>query len=165
MLTLMIYLNDHLAAAAGALELARRARRNNRGTPLGEYLGRLVDEVAMDKAALEQVMELLQVRRSRLKQAAAWALEKVGRLKLNGHLLRYSELSRLEELEALALGVDGKVGLWRALRQVTAQQPGLRGVDLDDLIRRGEEQREELESWRLLAAAAAFPPRLQPAGA
>lgn len=33
---LAIYLNDHLAGATAGLELARRARGRNAGTPLGE---------------------------------------------------------------------------------------------------------------------------------
>ena len=35
---LSIYLNDHLAGATIGVELARRIRARNRGTPLGDYL-------------------------------------------------------------------------------------------------------------------------------
>ena len=38
----------------------------------------------------------------------AWSAEKFGRLKLNGQLSGYSPLSRLEELEILALVAEGK---------------------------------------------------------
>ena len=41
----------------------------------------------------------------RLKVAGAWAGEKAGRLKLNGHLTGYSPQSRVIELEGLVVGV------------------------------------------------------------
>ncbi len=54
-------------------------------------------------------MEKLQVKRDHLKVLAGWVAEKLGRLKPNGQLLGYSPLSRLVELEALALGITGKL--------------------------------------------------------
>ena len=51
------------------------------------------------------------------KNAGAWALEKVGRLKLNGELTSYSPLSRVVELEGLAHRDHRQVGpLGRAAR-------------------------------------------------
>ena len=47
---------------------------------------------------------------SKTKEAVAWVGEKIGRLKLNGQLRGYSPLSRVLELEALAVGVSGS---WR----------------------------------------------------
>jgi hypothetical protein len=46
-----IYLNDHLAGAMGGIELARRALRNNRGTPLAADLERLVREIDEDRVS------------------------------------------------------------------------------------------------------------------
>ena len=77
--------------------------------------------------------------------------ERLGRFKLNGELLRYSPLSRLEEIEILMLGVEGKLALWRALRANLDVE-----FDFDDLIRRGAAQRRRLERLRLKAAAQAF---------
>ena len=47
---------------------------------------------------------------------AGWIGEKAGRLKFNGRLFTRSPLSRLEELELLRLGVEGKAAGWRTLR-------------------------------------------------
>jgi hypothetical protein len=59
------------------------------------------------------------------RQLAAWTGEKAGRLKLNGHLFTYSPLSRLEELELLALSVPRKRTLWQTLHLLAQQKPRL----------------------------------------
>src|ERR671930_2157738 len=97
-------------------------------------------------------METLDVGKDRLKVLAGWGAERAGRLKLNGRLLGYSPLSRLEEIEALALGVEGKLALWRALRRTHASDPRLADIDLDELIERARSQRRRLERQRVRAA-------------
>ena len=148
-----IYLNDHRAGATVGVELARRTARANAGTPLGAFLtGSLLPEVTEDRATLERVMETLAIPRSRPKVIAAWAAEKVGRLKLNGELLRYSPLSRLLELEGLAAGIEAKRALWITLGSAIPTEP----FDFDALAERAASQRLRLEEHRLTAVAAAF---------
>src|SRR4051794_23279422 len=106
-----IYLNDHLAGAMAGLELAKRCCSNNEGTRLGDSLQRLIGEIHSDRDDLEQLMEALGVPKDPVKRLAGWATEKLGRLKLNGQLTGYSDLSRLIELEGLCLGVEGKLSL------------------------------------------------------
>ena len=154
---LATYLNDHLAGAMVGVELARRAAANNRSTTLGRALVQLAQDIEEDREALEDVMRRLDVGRDRLKVMASWSAEKLGRLKLNGELLSYSPLSRLEELELLKLGVEGKLALWRVLRHRLADDPRLRGVDLDGLIQRGTSQLRRLERHRLRAAEDVVP--------
>jgi hypothetical protein len=151
---LAIYLSDHLAGATGGVELARRARSSNRGTSLGETLATLAAEIEADRATLEQIMERLEVKRSPSKTAAAWAAEKLGRLKLNGRLTGYSPLSRLLELEMLQIGITGKLELWQALEQT--QSAKLSHFDLTSLIERAKSQRATVEGLRLSAAREAF---------
>jgi hypothetical protein len=151
-----IYLNDHLAGATGGLELSRRLASRNRGTEYSESLERIATEIEEDRVTLEDVMARCGVAANPVKVRAAWAAERVGRLKLNGRLVGYSPLSRLEELEALHLGVTGKHSLWRALKETRGADPRLEGIDLDALIARAEHQRDELESMRLRAATGAF---------
>jgi hypothetical protein len=151
-----IYLNDHLAGSVTGVELAKRAAGNNRDTEFGRTLEGLVAEIEEDRRALEELMDRLEIPRDRLKQGGGWLAEKVGRLKLNGSLLSYSPLSRLVELEALTLGVRGKLALWTVLQRVASVEPELRSVDLAALAGRAESQVEELERMRLEAAALAF---------
>lgn len=148
------YLNDHRTGAIAGRELARRTRGANEGTELGRFLDGLVADIESDLAALEDVMDRVGAPRDRLKQAAAVTAERLGRLKLNGELFRYSPLSRLIELEGLALGVEGKASLWRSLK--AAADPRLEGVDLDVLVTRAEAQRAGLERHRVEAARVAL---------
>jgi hypothetical protein len=151
-----IYLNDHLAGSTGALELARRARSANRGTPFEAALERIATEIEEDRAALIDVMGRLGVTRDPIKEWAGWLAEKGGRLKLNGRLRGYSPLSRVLEIELLALGVEGKGALWRALERVAGEDARLTGVDLAELAARAERQRDLLETERGRAVEVAF---------
>lgn len=153
---LTIYLNDHLAGATAARELARRAAASNRGSDYGRRLDRLAREIDEDRDTLLSIMGALGASIDQLKVLGGWGAEKLGRFKLNGRLLGYSPLSRVIELEALALGVRGKLGLWRALELLGPEHPELQNFDLSHLAGRAERQLDELESSRLDAAADAF---------
>jgi hypothetical protein len=146
---LAIYLNDHLGGATLGLELVRRASREHHGE-LGEFLREFGDQIEQDYRALLDVMAALAVQRSRVKPAVAWAAEKIGRLKPNGHLKHPSPLTPLVELDGIAAGVAGKLKLWQALREVVDDEP-LRGR-LDELASRAERQLADLEPRRLAAA-------------
>jgi hypothetical protein len=104
-----------------------------------------VAEIEADKAELEDIMRRLGVGHDRLKVAAGWAAEKVGRLKLNGSLLSYSPLSRVFELEGLIMGITAKRLGWLALRQLAESDARLDGLQLDRLIGRADRQLEELQ--------------------
>ena len=151
-----IYLNDHLAGATAGVELSRRLHQQNRQTPFGDDLGRIQQEIEEDRETLRTVMKRLGATENPLKTTAAWMAERAGRLKMNGRILGYSPLSRLEELEALRLGVEGKVALWQLLKETRGADPRLEGLDLDALRARGERQSGDLEALRLRAGREAL---------
>ncbi|MGW9673271.1 hypothetical protein ACWGUN_08880 [Streptomyces koyangensis] len=153
---LAIYLNDHLAGAAGGVELLRRAAEAGRDQAASRQLHDLADEVADDRASLMEIMRELDipVRRSRIVLGRLG--EKAGRLKTNGHLLSRSPLSDLLELEAMRLGVEGKTCCWRTLRELADTDPRLDPQRLDRLLRRAETQIARLERLRGQAAVATF---------
>jgi hypothetical protein len=153
---LSTYLNDHLAGSKAATELLGRAISSNEGTGYASFLRELLTDIEQDRDALLDVMRRMDVSEDPLKIGAAWATEKVGRLKLNGQLLGYSPLSRLIELESLSLGVTGKLGLWLALLSAYADDPRLEGVDLAHLATRARDQRQRLEQQRRRAAVEAL---------
>lgn len=134
------------------MAVAKRAARSNRGSQLGRFLEGLVRELEEDEAAIDQVMRALGARRNPLKRPAVLAFERLGRLKLNGQLRGYSDLSRVLELEGQQLLADMKRALWRSLQQSGQSVP----VDLEGLVHRAERQRDELEPHRLAAAQSAF---------
>jgi hypothetical protein len=147
-----IYLNDHLAGATGGVELARRTRASNaKDQAFGEPLTRICREIEEDRETLEAVMDRLETSRDPLKPIGAWAAEKLGRLKPNGRLRGYSPLSRVLELEGLAMGITGKMALWETLRDRRTDAPP--GVDFEQLIQRAEAQRAAVEELHRLATA------------
>ena len=151
---LAIYLTDHHAASVGAVQLARRAAGSNRGTRYGDVLATLAGEIEEDRQSLELIMQRLGIRPDRAKTVVAWSAERLGRFKLNGQLTGYSPLSRLEELEILELGVQGKLLLWQALER--ADEHGIPTAELETLIKRARSQRRRLERQRREAAAEAL---------
>jgi hypothetical protein len=153
---LRIYMNDQLALGVLWREVARRAQRNNRGTDVGDALARVANAIAEDVETFAAIMERLAFRRSRAKPVLAAAAERVGRLKLNGRLVRYSPLSRFAELDFLAMGIDGKKLLWANLRDLAGLGERLPDVDFDRLIERAEQQRAEIEPFRSRAGREAL---------
>jgi hypothetical protein len=142
---LTIYLQDHYGGASFGAELARRARGENEGTDLGEVLARIAREIEEDRTELRAIMARLDVGPDRAKVLGGWAMEKAGRLKLNGRLLGYAPLSPVLELEGLISGVRGKLALWRALRGIAPGEPRLDVAELDRLAARAELQLEALQ--------------------
>ncbi len=151
-----IYLNDHLAGATAGHELVRRMAAAQRERAAGPTLARIAEEIAEDREALLEIMTELDEPVRQYKVAAGWAAEKVGRLKLNGHLTDRSPLSDFLELEGLRLGVEGKLALWRTLRNLADQDSRLQVAQLDDLAARAERQIETLEELRMTTGAEVF---------
>ena len=152
---LATYLNDHMLGATAGHELVRRAARENEGAELGGFLAPLADELHADREALKAIMGELGVKVDRAKVAAGWAAEKVGRLKPNAQLRGYSPLSPLVELEALSIGIQGKLAMWRALAEV-ADDVGLDRARMEELAVRAETQRDDVERHRVHVARAAL---------
>lgn len=153
---LSIYLNDHRAGSVAGVELAKRTLGNNRWTEYEAFLEQLLADIQEDQAALEQIIERSDLPKSPIKPGLAWASEKVGRLKLNGAITGYSSLSRLIELEALRLGIQGKWCLWRSLKEARPEGAAVTDEEVDELIARAEAQLEVVEEHRLKAAASSL---------
>jgi hypothetical protein len=146
-----IYLNDHLGGSTAGIELVRRACTQNEGSELGRFLAELVMHIEADRRTLQRIMDDLGIRRDHTKVAGGWMLEKAGRLKMNGQLRGYSPLSRVVELEGLALGVTGKLAVWKALRLLADVEPALDAAELDRLVDSAKQQQRGLEEHRLAA--------------
>jgi len=80
----------------------------------------------------------------------AGSIKKNGRLKLNGQLRGYSPLSRLLELEGLAMGLSGQLGLWRSMLELGIEQTGF---DFERLATETAAHRSTVEELHRLAAA------------
>ena len=145
---LATYLNDHLLGATVGMELVRRAARENQGSELGAFLTGLAREIEDDRETLLALMAELGVKPDRLKVAAGWTGEKLGRLKPNAQLRGYSPLSPLVELEGLLIGIQGKLAMWQVLAEL-AVELGLDRARLEELTARAERQQADVERHRL----------------
>jgi hypothetical protein len=151
-----IYLNDHMAGAVAGSELARRLAGAEQHEVYGPVATRLAKEIDEDRTDLLRFMTALNVPVRRYKTLFAWAASKAGTLKPNGRLLSRSPLSRVVELEALRLGVEGKAAAWRTLRIRASTDTRLDAGRLDRLIERAATQITDLETLRILAVTEAF---------
>jgi hypothetical protein len=148
------YLNDHLAGSVSALELIAHWAHVQKGKPLGGFFAETEREIKADQDTLYDVMRSLSVHESKVRQAGAWAAEKVGRagLMIAGDEPR--SLGLVLTLEGLIMGIVGKKLLWRAL--AAAKLPQLNGNDFKELERRAEQQIERIEAERIRAVQHAF---------
>ena len=157
------YLNDHLAGATTGLELIDFLISTHAGEPRAHFFEDLRREVEADLQSLRDLIVHLGFEPSAPRQAAAWAMEKLARIKFLLAGPGNGSLGDLEALEALAMGIEGKKALWAALTVFTDAMP-LRTLDLARLQQRAGEQRARLEVLRLEAARATFQPANQSTG-
>lgn len=155
---LAVYLNDHLAGSAAGLRLARRCLERERGTKLGRRLEALVGEIEEDRAVLERVMARVGATPNPLKQAAASGVVLLSILKNRVPVLGSGsgDVSRLEEVELLSLGIEGKRLLWRALGALAKTDRRLKEFEFATLEGRAQAQRDLLERFRLELASTAL---------
>src|SRR6266496_2778724 len=148
------YLNDHLAGSVSALELIGHWTHVHKGEPLGAFFAECEAKINADQDELRDVMRFLGVEESKVRQAGAWAAEKVGRARLMIAGDEPDSLGLVLTLEGLIMGIAGKKLLWRAL--AAANLPKVEAFDFEDLQRRAEQQIERTEAERIQAARRAF---------
>lgn len=153
---LSAYLNDHLAGSAAGVQLAKRCREAHGGSDLGQYLGNLVGEIEEDRRVLERVMTRVGAQSNPVKQAGALGAEFLTRLKhLTPVLGSGSTVARLEEIELLSLGIEGKRLLWGLLNELSSSDDRLREFDFTALGEGARTQRDGLEPFRIALGIAA----------
>lgn len=144
------YLRDHLAGSVAGIEILKDLAATAQNTDEARLLNNLGLQVERDQEQLKNVLDSLDQPESALKKAGAWIAEKVLLLKARG---AGTPFGRLEALEVILLGVQGKLSLWRTLETL----PAMSGwPDLTELEKRAREQLDVLEGLRLATARAAF---------
>ena len=138
------YLNDHRAGATAGTALVRRIWRSNRRTTWAPSIENVAESIEQELVVLDEVRAAAGISGGDLKRAAALLTERASRLKLNGHLLTYSPLSRVLELETLLSAVRGKQSLWVTLHSAAPSHPEWSEFDFVALERHGSEQLETL---------------------
>jgi len=139
-----------------ALELLEDQEKAHAGTAYGRFVSDLRSDIEQDRRELEALMKRLKIAVSSPRKAVAWLTEKATQLKLAVDDPSDGSLRRLEAIEAVAVGIEGKRALWRALAAASEGHPGLDGMDYARLEQRALEQRNRAETVRLEAARAAL---------
>jgi hypothetical protein len=147
-----VYLNDHLGGAMLGTDLAEQIGERSEGTPLGDLMAEVAPEVEEDRQTLIDLMEQLEVSKNPAKQASAWLAEKVSRLKFGRASSGKPDFGLFMAVETMTLGVEGKLSLWKGLKQIAADHPPLAAANLDELIARAQSQHDRLEEQRISLA-------------
>ncbi|MCU1531738.1 MAG: hypothetical protein JWO49_1309 [Arthrobacter sp.] len=136
-----IYLSDHLAGSTAGLGRIERMAKDYSDTPVSSELDHLCGAIRRERELLKKLMDDLGVPQRPHRQAAAWLVERAGRLKLNGRIVRRSPMTMVLEAELMRSAVMGKLGLWQVLEEL-APDLGLDPVPLAALARDGHAQVE-----------------------
>lgn len=148
------YLNDHLAGSVAALELIAHCAQLYKGKRLGAFFTKLETQIGADQDVLRDLITHLGIEESKLRQAGAWAGEKLSRalLALAGN--EPHGLGLLLTLEGLIMGIIGKSLLWRALS--AANLPKLEMFDFHNLVGRAADQMRRAQAEHVRSARRAL---------
>ena len=141
---LALYLRDHHALLVAMGELAGRMSAAGRPGEQRAFAGELGRAATADRAAVEELLSRLDSAPSRVRHAGAWTFEKLGRLKLNGRVLRPSPLSSVTELEGCGFLLESTRALWSGLAHLA-----IGPTDAADRARRTDRLVEVAERLRL----------------
>jgi hypothetical protein len=153
--SLATYLQDHLAGSVQAIELLEMIRDRNSGKPLAQFATDLLVEIKEDREALLGVARRVGSGASSMKEMAAWAGEKLARLKMPQGKTAFGVFEALEYLE---VGIHGKWAMWRVLAALAQTDTRLQGTDFDRLAGRAENQHARIDEVRLGLAHDALRP-------
>jgi hypothetical protein len=153
---LITYLSDHAGGAQIAVQLLEAMRDQHDNQEFRQFASVLLPEIQADNLALRHIAEKIGSGPNAVKQVGGWLLEKAARLKL-GHTGSTS-FELFESLELLALGIYGKLSLWKALQTASSSDARLREYDFESLARRAQQQYDEVESQRLNLAQTVLSP-------
>jgi hypothetical protein len=144
---IIVYLDDHLAGSATAIQILEVLRDD---TGLGAWSSAMLKEIEADRRVLSDLRLRIDHTPNPLKEAIGWVAGTLGRVKLHQQLS--GPVGKLEALEALAVGIQGKLALLKALH--VAVDPRLSGIDFEQLRARALAQYDEVEERRLEIARA-----------
>jgi hypothetical protein len=153
--TLATYLHDHLAGSHVATQLLESLQEQYRDEPLGAFALAMAADVKQDQDLLQAIIDHVGHAHMDLAAATGWLVEMASRLKL-----RRDEsgagLGTFEALETLALGIQGKLSLWKILPRVREFDARIPEYDFDRLAARAQEQYGRAEEQRARLVRSTF---------
>lgn len=153
---LAAYLHDHLAGSNFAIELLKSLEEQHASDPLGQFAAAELKLLLEDREILQGIVDRVGTETSALKEATAWVAEKASRFKLRHP--SSPEFGTFEALELLALGIHGRVALWRVLSSIAPADSRVGSQDFETLAARAQAQHDRVEERRLQTAPSALRP-------
>ena len=147
------YLNDHLAGATAAIETLQLLRDQHPGKPIAGFALEMMGQLREDRTVLQNLIDRIGRGPSPLKQAAGWVGARVSELKFTP-----DSYGMFLALEALSLGVEGRLLMWQAAQAMVDNHPALQTLAFENLVERARKQRAEIELQRMLLGEVAFAP-------
>jgi hypothetical protein len=142
---LIAYLRDHLTGSDVALRVVDRLGSTHQGTEDGTLFRRLSTEFEEDRAVVRTLLTQLGASGRSIKRAAGYASGTVLSVTAGGDP---GDLSLLRTLEALAIGVQGKRCMWRALQNLRIVPSTVQGMNVVELEAKAVRQWEAIEERR-----------------
>jgi len=151
---LAAYLREHLTGSDAAIQVVDRLRLVHAGTQEGRLFASLFDEFREERDVVRALLEEIGATPLSLKRLAGQASGAVAQFAAGGER---GDLSLFRTLEGLAIGVQGKRCMWRALQSLLGDQPIPSARTLAGLEAMAVRQWEAIEERRRGLVTATFP--------
>jgi hypothetical protein len=151
--SLVAYLRDHLGGADAAIHVVRRLAATHEGTADGRLFRQLAEEFEQDRATVQALIAQLGASARSPKRVAGRASAALLGFTAGG---TPGQLSLLRTLEALAIGIQGKRCMWRALQTLDTARSTAQ-INPVELEAKALRQWEAVEGRRRDLAAMTFP--------
>ena len=148
------YLRDHLSGSDAAIQVVERLRHTHAGTDEGRLCSSLFEEFREERTVVHRLLMSLDASSVSLKRLAS---------QTSGALLKFTaggsrgDLSLFRTLEALAVAVQGKRCMWRALQVMQSSLPDPGTKSFADLEAQAIRQWEAIEQRRASLVSNTFP--------
>jgi len=150
---LIAYLNDHLSGSDVAIRVVHRLGSTHEGTEEGTLFRRLSKEFEEDRSVVGTLLTRLGASGRSVKRAAGYASGALLSMTAGGEP---GDLSLLRTLEALAVGVQGKRCMWRALQNPRTVPSTVHEMNFVELEAKAVRQWEAIEERRRVLAELTF---------
>jgi hypothetical protein len=142
---LVAYLRDHLSGSDVALRVVHRLGSTHQGTENGTFFQRLSQELEEERSVVRTLLTQLGASGRSIKRAAGYASGALLSVTAGG---QPGDLALLRTFEALAIGVQGKRCMWRALQNLHPASSTVHGMDFVELEAKAVRQWEAIEERR-----------------
>jgi hypothetical protein len=151
---LATYLVDHLAGSVSASELVQRLIESEVDPSLVSILRQVDESITRHQGVVRRLLAERGRKESRGKHLSAWLAEKLTRpaMPIDGE----DDFGLLRALEALLMGMRGRVALWQTVEAILPSHPELSGLDATALCQEAEDQLRMLDRKRLEVARLAL---------